>query len=152
MPVHRFRLVQRLAEVRESLAQSRSHEKDVILLLGDPMAGGAPAGNLQQAASHLAGDATRIAQDGGRAVDDVVQTMNVIKQSSDRITSIIAVIDGLAFQTNILALNAAVESACAEPALGPGHFSVQYLNKTGRPLHRLGCRGRGVASGQARER
>jgi len=43
----------------------------------------------------------------------VVTTMQEIQQSSDRIASIISVIDGIAFQTNILALNAAVEAARA---------------------------------------
>jgi methyl-accepting chemotaxis protein len=43
----------------------------------------------------------------------VVQTMNLINDSSKKIVDIIAVIDGIAFQTNILALNAAVEAARA---------------------------------------
>jgi methyl-accepting chemotaxis protein len=46
-------------------------------------------------------------------VNNVVQTMGSIKQSSDRIVDIISVIDAIAFQTNILALNAAVEAARA---------------------------------------
>jgi len=50
---------------------------------------------------------------GKEVVGDVVKTMQDIQQSSDRIASIISVIDGIAFQTNILALNAAVEAARA---------------------------------------
>jgi len=50
---------------------------------------------------------------GQQVVGDVVATMQEIQQSSDRIASIISVIDGIAFQTNILALNAAVEAARA---------------------------------------
>jgi methyl-accepting chemotaxis protein len=50
---------------------------------------------------------------GQEVVGDVVKTMQEIQQSSDRIASIISVIDGIAFQTNILALNAAVEAARA---------------------------------------
>ena len=50
---------------------------------------------------------------GQQVVGDVVKTMQDIQQSSDRIASIISVIDGIAFQTNILALNAAVEAARA---------------------------------------
>lgn len=46
-------------------------------------------------------------------VSDVVQTMGAIDEASRRIVEIIAVIDGIAFQTNILALNAAVEAARA---------------------------------------
>jgi methyl-accepting chemotaxis protein len=57
--------------------------------------------------------ASGMADEGGRLVGDVVRTMQEIEASSRRITDIIAVIDGIAFQTNILALNAAVEAARA---------------------------------------
>jgi len=46
-------------------------------------------------------------------VEQVVGTMASISASSRKITDIIGVIDGIAFQTNILALNAAVEAARA---------------------------------------
>jgi methyl-accepting chemotaxis protein len=46
-------------------------------------------------------------------VNEVVDTMGSINSSSRKIVDIIAVIDGIAFQTNILALNAAVEAARA---------------------------------------
>ena len=49
----------------------------------------------------------------GAAMGQVVGTMNSIADSSKKITDIIGVIDGIAFQTNILALNAAVEAARA---------------------------------------
>jgi methyl-accepting chemotaxis protein-1 (serine sensor receptor) len=65
------------------------------------------------AASKLAGDASRLAIDGGKAVGDMVDTMASISASSAKISDIIGVIDGIAFQTNILALNAAVEAARA---------------------------------------
>lgn len=64
-------------------------------------------------ASKLARNATGIAQRGGTVVDNVVSTMNDIVTSSQKISEIISVIDGIAFQTNILALNAAVEAARA---------------------------------------
>jgi methyl-accepting chemotaxis protein len=57
--------------------------------------------------------ASDIVTTGGDVVGEVVQTMNEINDSSKQIASIIGVIDGLAFQTNILALNAAVEAARA---------------------------------------
>jgi methyl-accepting chemotaxis protein len=53
------------------------------------------------------------AQQGSDAVLRVVSTMGEIDAGSRRIVDIIAVIDGIAFQTNILALNAAVEAARA---------------------------------------
>lgn len=64
-------------------------------------------------ATELASTATKIASDGGAAVEQVVETMGSINESSKRIVEIIGVIDSIAFQTNILALNAAVEAARA---------------------------------------
>jgi len=64
-------------------------------------------------ASGLATSSTQVARRGGDVVGQVVSTMEEINQSSTQIASIISVIDGIAFQTNILALNAAVEAARA---------------------------------------
>jgi methyl-accepting chemotaxis protein len=64
-------------------------------------------------ASQLAVDASGVARRGGEVVGQVVSTMTGISDSSRRISEIIGVIDGIAFQTNILALNAAVEAARA---------------------------------------
>ncbi|MCE4556371.1 methyl-accepting chemotaxis protein [Roseateles cellulosilyticus] len=64
-------------------------------------------------ADSLARASSAKATEGGGVVDDVVQTMRGIQQSSGKIAEIINVIDGIAFQTNILALNAAVEAARA---------------------------------------
>jgi len=64
-------------------------------------------------ASTLALSAAQVAAEGRGVVSQVQATMNDIDQSSKKIASIIGVIDGIAFQTNILALNAAVEAARA---------------------------------------
>jgi len=66
-----------------------------------------------QQASQLARTASGIANQGGSVVSEVVTTMQGISDASRRIGDILAVIDGIAFQTNILALNAAVEAARA---------------------------------------
>ena len=66
-----------------------------------------------QTANRLVQEAGAIVTDGGSAISKVVGTMDSIARSSRRITDIIGVIDGIAFQTNILALNAAVEAARA---------------------------------------
>lgn len=55
--------------------------------------------------------ASAVAKKGGEIVNDVVQTMNSIHESSKKVVNIINVIDEIAFQTNILALNAGVEAA-----------------------------------------
>jgi methyl-accepting chemotaxis protein len=64
-------------------------------------------------ATQLAQSAVQAATQGGQVVSQVMSTMDAITESSKRIADIIAVIDGIAFQTNILALNAAVEAARA---------------------------------------
>ncbi|MDF3881641.1 methyl-accepting chemotaxis protein [Cupriavidus basilensis] len=64
-------------------------------------------------ANELSGSASNEAAKGGKAMSQVVATMEEISSSSKRIADIISVIDGIAFQTNILALNAAVEAARA---------------------------------------
>ena len=70
------------------------------------------ASNAHQA-NQLALGATDVAARGGQVVGQFVDTMKGINDSSRRISDILAVIDGIAFQTNILALNAAVEAARA---------------------------------------
>jgi len=64
-------------------------------------------------ASDLATASAGVAIRGGEVVARVVATMEEINGSSRKISDIIGVIDGIAFQTNILALNAAVEAARA---------------------------------------
>jgi methyl-accepting chemotaxis protein len=68
--------------------------------------------NAQQA-NQLAINASGVAVKGGEVINKVVRTMESITDSSRKISDIIGVIDGIAFQTNILALNAAVEAARA---------------------------------------
>jgi methyl-accepting chemotaxis protein len=70
------------------------------------------ADNAHQA-NQLAMSASTVAVQGGEVVAQVVDTMKGINEASRKISDIISVIDGIAFQTNILALNAAVEAARA---------------------------------------
>ncbi|WP_347449193.1 methyl-accepting chemotaxis protein [Pantoea stewartii] len=64
-------------------------------------------------ASQLARNARDISEDSAGRVRTLMTTMSDIRGSSAKITDIIALIEGIAFQTNILALNAAVEAARA---------------------------------------
>ncbi|QXW19083.1 HAMP domain-containing protein [Comamonas aquatica] len=66
-----------------------------------------------QSALHLSQQASQVATSGRSSMLGLVETMQSIQHSSQKIGDIIGVIDGIAFQTNILALNAAVEAARA---------------------------------------
>ncbi len=88
--------LQQTASSMEELGSTVSHSAD----------------NARQA-SQLATNASSVAIRGGEVVGQVVETMKGINDSSRKISDIISVIDGIAFQTNILALNAAVEAARA---------------------------------------
>jgi len=63
--------------------------------------------------NRLVTQASEVARQGGQAVGQVVSEMQQIRNASGKISEIVGVIDGIAFQTNILALNAAVEAARA---------------------------------------
>src|SRR5699024_9288388 len=70
----------------------------------------ADAGNV---ADQIANNSRAAAIEGGQLMVEVVDTMQDINNSSQRMSDIVGVIDSIAFQTNILALNAAVEAARA---------------------------------------
>jgi methyl-accepting chemotaxis protein len=80
-------------------------------------------------ANQLAVGASDIAGKGVNVIGQVVSTMEGINDSSRKVEDIIAVIDGIAFQTNILALNAAVEAARAgEQGRGFAVVAVEVRN------------------------
>ncbi|KDE33141.1 Tar [Kosakonia radicincitans UMEnt01/12] len=64
-------------------------------------------------ASQLSHNTRLISDDSTEKVRSMLHTMSDIRSSSAKITDIISIIEGIAFQTNILALNAAVEAARA---------------------------------------
>jgi methyl-accepting chemotaxis protein len=64
-------------------------------------------------AARVCNETVDLAKEGGRAVENMVNAMSGISDSSKRIADIIRVIDDIADQTNLLALNAAIEAARA---------------------------------------
>jgi methyl-accepting chemotaxis protein len=67
-------------------------------------------------ARNVANNARSDAESSAKVVTETVGAMNAIESSSGKITSIIGVIDEIAFQTNLLALNAGIEAARAGDA------------------------------------
>jgi methyl-accepting chemotaxis protein len=99
-------LSQRTEEQASSLQQTAASMEQLTAMVRNT------AEHAEQA-TELALATSAVAEQGGRAARDVVQTMSTISDSSDKMAEIISVIEGIAFQTNILALNAAVEAARA---------------------------------------
>ena len=106
-----------IAEGNHELANRTEHQTSSLVQTANAMKELADAveqntGSAQHA-NQLARQAADVAAQGGEVVAQVVNTMRGINESSRKISDIISVIDGIAFQTNILALNAAVAAARA---------------------------------------
>ena len=99
-------LSQRTEEQASSLEETASSMEELTSTVRQN------AENARQA-NTLAAKANEVAEAGGLKVQEAVNTMHELTNSSQKIINIISVIDGIAFQTNILALNAAVEAARA---------------------------------------
>jgi methyl-accepting chemotaxis protein len=99
-------LSSRTEEQSASLTQTAASMEQIAGIVGNN------ADNAAHA-DRLATQAAAVAQQGATLMNAAVEKMNHIEASSLRVTDIVGVIDGIAYQTNILALNAAVEAARA---------------------------------------
>ncbi len=99
-------LSQRTEEQASSLEETAASMKEMASVISQNIEN---AGN----SATLALDAKNVAVQGETVVNDAINAMNTIQESSEQINDIINVIDEIAFQTNLLALNAAVEAARA---------------------------------------
>jgi len=106
-----------IADGNQDLSQRTERQADALRQTVRAMEAltGAIASNNHSArdANALAQSASQVAGEGAAAVAQLVQRMETIKASADKIVQITGMIDSIAFQTNILALNAAVEAARA---------------------------------------
>ena len=99
-------LSNRTEQTASSLEQTAASMEELTATVGQSF-------ETARQANQLVNTAAQAAAQGGAVVEQVVQSMASITDSSRRINDIIGVIDSIAFQTNILALNAAVEAARA---------------------------------------
>lgn len=99
-------LSQRTEEQASSLEETASSMEEMTSAVKSS------ADNAVQA-NTIAQETETLASSGGSVVQDAVNAMSEINESSKHIADIIGVIDEIAFQTNLLALNAAVEAARA---------------------------------------
>jgi methyl-accepting chemotaxis protein len=102
-------LAQGASEQAASLEETSASSEEITSMTRKNAENSATAATLMTDVDH------RVIE-GNRTLEEMVQSMQEITGSSDKISKIIKVIDEIAFQTNILALNAAVEAARAGEA------------------------------------
>lgn len=136
-----------LASGNSNLSQRTTSQEVQLHRIDDAIAELKSASDMCIQSSHTAHGISQraftMADKGGSVVGEVVATMGEIRQSSKKVEDIVAVIDGIAFQTKILALNAAVEAARAGE-LGKGFAVVSA--EVGNLAQRVACSAREIGA------
>ena len=101
------------ADLSQRTEEQASSLKETAANMGQIAATVQANADSAKQANQMALAASEVAVQGGKDVQQVIETMSEINDSSGKIMNIIGVIDNIAFQTNLLALNAAVEAARA---------------------------------------
>jgi len=102
-------IAKRTEQQAAALEQTAAALEQITQTVNDSSKRAAEAGSLVR-------ETRTSAEESGKVVRDAVSAMGQIEASSAEISSIISVIDEIAFQTNLLALNAGVEAARAGEA------------------------------------
>ncbi len=102
-----------IEELTTSVEQNADHAKETERMVMEAAKSVQEASKLTEEATQVCSETVAMAEQGGRSVQSMLESMNEISASSKRIAEIIKVIDDIADQTNLLALNAAIEAARA---------------------------------------
>jgi methyl-accepting chemotaxis protein len=109
--------VQQIASGNENLSQRTSEQasslEEIASTIEESTASIKQNAENANNAENLSGESLVLSNKGTETVDDAVNAINEINESSNKISDIISTINEIAFQTNLLALNAAVEAARA---------------------------------------
>ncbi len=107
-------------QVSDALARSAAeHQASLEQTAASSATVSATAGSNTEHSRAVSGVTRKVnaqVEEANRTLEQLVSSMTAITASSSKISKILRIIDGIAFQTNILALNAAVEAARAGQA------------------------------------
>lgn len=100
-------------QLSQSAQQQASTLQDTTATMNTISSGLKESAQHAESTAKVAAEVVQQAEQSGKVMNQTVEAMEAIQESSHKISEIVTLIDGIAFQTNLLALNAAVEAARA---------------------------------------
>ncbi|MCJ8346737.1 methyl-accepting chemotaxis protein, partial [bacterium] len=100
-------------EISDQLIRQAACMEEISSSIGNIGEEGSKVAEIARTLKDFGGKLKEVADNGGKAMGEIVDAMQNIKSSSNAIHKIIKLIDDIAFQTNLLSLNASVEAARA---------------------------------------